>query len=81
MANANIHADSMVAFIPDSLLMTTQDALNDSPTCKKVQEKGLLNQLKSFAVTLPLMKGGRKEEDYSISLLVEGEFFYAYKSV
>ena len=40
----------MVAFVPDTLLMTTQGALEHSPTCKVIQEKGLLDQLRSRVV-------------------------------
>ena len=43
----------MVTFIPDTLLMTSQDALSDSPTCKIIQEKLLLPRLKS-QVLVPL---------------------------
>ena len=53
VANTDIRADTMVTFIPDSLLMTAQNALSDSPTCKAMQEKGLLSQLKS-QVIVPL---------------------------
>ena len=43
----------MVTFIPDTLLMTTRDALTDSPMCKIIQEKNLLGRLKS-QVIVPL---------------------------
>ena len=43
----------MVAFVPDTLLMTTQGALEHSSTCKVIQEKGLLDQLRS-RVVVPL---------------------------
>ena len=52
-AATDIKAETMVTFIPDTLLMTAEDALNDSPTCKTIQEKGLLPKLKS-QVLVPL---------------------------
>ena len=42
VASTDIKEETMVTFIPDTLLMTTQDALNDSPMCKIIQEKLLL---------------------------------------